>query len=507
MAQYKQNKKKQNITSAKSKLASLLHKENKTLFIIEIVCIVAALVFGSFLVLYWVGNGFSTNDNILGINDGFYIRIDTPTPGSEFSQGNTIYIKGGSLGGALSQAIIWDTEYNVGAPCGVSATQFSYAIFPNHISFGKHTIGVQAQNVNGEWSQITYVEFEIKSGGLLTPPNYPTVPASTIPGLFQPLVDIWNGIIGHTEQGTGDNDLNGDNIDDRLQTSPFTPRYNPFNLPITLIIIVILIIIVAIVIAILLLRYLKQRGEYKMQMAKYIAASPKRRDWYLHLKAITDKKQSKSVIIGRLNFLRKREQTILQKQEDLGRKQTGVRPKPFFDFGTIGRSMQNRLVRLSEREQNIKKAHANKIRESNLIQQLEFVRHNMRVEQLENNKFVLQNQLLKIQRAKSLRGSNFNWFARRLAAIEAEQKQLKDQYRYQMQQEREKRNEERERFSSILTDLNKEKKQLANQKAVKILIVPKERPQPRIFFVPKRQVGIGNNMENRGMTYGRRKKK
>jgi uncharacterized membrane protein len=497
-------KKKQNLASSfKSKLALQLHGKNRTLFLIELVCIVAALVLISFLAIYWGGNGFSTADNILGEKGDFLIRIDTPTPGSEFSQGNNIYIRGGSLGGTLTKVIVWDTQYNVGAPCAVAGTQFSYCIFPNHISLGKHTIAIQAQNANGEWSQIAYTDIIIQSGGLINR-EFPSVPPSTIPNMFQPIIDIWNGITMHTEQGTGDNDLNGDNVDDRLQTSPFTPRNNPFNLPVTMIIIVVMILIIIIVLVFLFMKYLKQRNEYKSQMAKYIAADPSRRDWYLRLKSITAKTEASSSISRKLRFLKKKEEGIIQKQRGLRPVQT----RPRFGFASIGRSIQNRMAGLQYRQQNIRMAHQARIRESQLTQQLNSVRHNMALMQLENNKASLQNKLIQLKRSDSLGGSNYKWFARKLASIQAHQQQLKEQHRREMEMERIQRDKERERFVNILNKLEKNKTDLTQQKSIKILIVPKESERPRVPYRPPQQRPVRQfiGMNNRGIAYGRRKK-
>ena len=505
MAKIIQYKKKQKINSSfKSKLGSVFHSRNKTLLLIQIVCIIAVAVLIAFLLMYWGGNGFSTADNILGEKGDFYIRIDSPTPGSQFSQGNNIYIEGGSLGGQLSKAIIWDTQYNVGAPCSVSLTKFSYAIYPNHISLGKHTIAIQAQNVNGEWSQITYTDFEVKSGGLAAP-SFPSTPPSTIPGLFQPVVDIWNGITGHVEQGQGDNDLNGDNVDDRLQTSPYTPRYNPFNLPVTMIIMVIMILIVIIIIAFLIMKYVRQRGEYKSQMTKYIAASPERRDWYLRLKTITAKTEPKASINNKIRILKRKEEDILQKQRTI----KIVRVKPRISFGSIGRSIQSRLASIQNREKNIKQSHQAKMMESQLAQQLRVVRHNRQVAQLEDNKLALQNNLLRLKRSNSIGTGNYGWFAKRLARIETQQQQLNEQHRREMEMERMQRANERNRFVDILSRLETEKKDLGQQKAVKILIVPKGSERPKVPYNPFRQRPAQQQFirrDNRGIAYGRRKK-
>ena len=501
---YTRNKKKQSKATHPSRLSLLLNRKNKTLFYIQLVCIIAAIVLVGFLVMYWVGNGFSTGDNIVGENGAFYLHIDTPTSGSQFSQGNTIYIRGGSLGGSLSKAIVWDTQYNVGAPCSVSLTQFSYAIFPNHVSVGKHTLAVQAQNVNGEWSQISYVEFEVKSGGLIEP-NFPSTPPSTIPNLFQPIIDIWNGITGHTEQGQGDNDWNGDNVDDRLQSSPTTPRYNPFNLPVTLIIIVILILIIIIVIAVLTMRYLKQRNAYKAEMAKYIAASPERRDWYLRLKTITARSQKRTSVRDKLGSLKRREQVILEKKQQVNK--PTFQPRPLFRFGTFGKSVQNKFAILSSKENRIKKAHQAMLQDSQLQQELANVRRNMRIVELENNKLALQNKMSSYRRTAPRDDRGLRFFAKKIAQIEANQKHIDAEYKAQLNYERSRRAQERDRFSQILTDLNSEKKRISQEKSVKILIVPKSSPRPRVPYIPQQRTASQRQFVNRGMMYGRSKKK
>lgn len=280
-------------------------KKVRHLQTIQYLVIVLVIVLVAFLALYWAGNGFSLSDNVIGASNDFRISIDSPGQGSTFTQADTINVRGGSLGGTLSRVILWDQAYNVGIPCNVVATTFAVQIDASELSPGDHTLVLQAQSTDGRWSHPASVDISIVAASSSTSPTYTEVEGTETPGIFKPIYDIVDGISIQVEEGTGDNDLNGDNIDDRLQSSPLSPRYNAFNLPLMMIIIV---IIIAVVIGLILYTYLKyvriEKGT-KIQLTRYMGETPERRSWYLRLRSMEPE-----VVEAKYSQLRQKEKKL-----------------------------------------------------------------------------------------------------------------------------------------------------------------------------------------------------
>lgn len=231
---------------------------------IQIVAVVLIVILIGFLVMYWVGNGFSFSDSVLFNAEDFYISVDTPASGSIYTPSDTISIRGGSLGGMLQKVHLWDQAYNVGVPCNVVGTTFAIELQPGTLSAGPHTLIFQAQAVDGRWSEPTSIDISI-SDPIDEGVGDTMGIEDTTPGLFQPIFDIVDGISISADEGTGDNDLNGDNIDDRLQTSFVSPRYNAFNLPLLLILIVIVVAILIVFLARRIFSYRRETFEERLQ--------------------------------------------------------------------------------------------------------------------------------------------------------------------------------------------------------------------------------------------------
>jgi hypothetical protein len=107
--------------------------------------------------------------------------------------------------------------------------------------------------------------------------------------IFRPIEDIVRGLSVQVAEGTAANDLNGNNIDDRFESNPISPRYNPFNLPLSFLLIFIVLGGIIIVLARYGYSYMQRRQIQRNQMAQRIVTNPQSRQWYLQLKALTNK--------------------------------------------------------------------------------------------------------------------------------------------------------------------------------------------------------------------------
>ena len=254
---------------------------------VRLACVVLLGVMAVFMLMYWAGNGFSFN--VIGDSDTFYVNIDSPVEGEMFYAGENIAFTGGVVGDTLKKVSVWDTEYNVGVPCTITTTKWGVTLHADDFSPGIHTLAVQAQGTTGCWSPIVTVQIEVK-GSIGTPTAHMTDLFGPFAPIFRPIEDLVSGVGIYTEEGTGDNDLNGDNIDDSFQRNPISPRYNPFNMPMTFIIVMGILAILVYVIGSYSYEYMRRKQEVKAAMAEKIALHPARRQWYLNLKSLANKK-------------------------------------------------------------------------------------------------------------------------------------------------------------------------------------------------------------------------
>jgi hypothetical protein len=556
--------------SIKSKLNNSL-KKKRYISKVQVILVVIILVLVSFLAYYWIGNGFSLNDNIIGTNSSFHLNIDSPLNGAIYTQGNTIEFRGGSLGGTLRQAILWDADYNVGIPCNIIGTKFSVMIPAERLSVGDHTFVVQAQSIDGGWSQRTSVDVYIAEGGsgeesTMEFGESPYLDESPH-GLFQPIYDIWDGIVGRVEQGTGDNDLNGDNIDDRLQSSFLSPRYNPMNLPLMLIIFFVIVACLICVAVFYLFKYKRKQQYYKTYIATKIASSPETRKWYTKLadmsfrrkemadelfkskKENVDLKRKLGVVqtsvtkdreklVSKIDELNQKKYKLLSERQILMHQLRGNNARRISSFYNPGqllnRSYDSRLSTLDSKKNNIGKTMSLIDRNSSVSKKLTSLEHEMQKHQLEREKLIAQENLLKHKRANPSDIKGIKYYLNRIAKLQAEQAYVSDKYREELKIVNRQRDMERKRFADIMKKLEREKEELKREKGVKILVVPKVRfkskpdsymreagrqlPPPHRHYpgvhpsLPPPSPGYVSRDKNvpkfnRGMKYGRCKKK
>ena len=253
---------------------------------IEIGLLVILIVIVAFLGMYWIGNGFDIN--VVGESTSFFINIDSPNEMERFYAGEQIPCYGGVVGDTLAKVNVWDTSYNVPVPCTVTPTKWGVTFYATDFSPGFHTLAVQAQGSTGQWSRVATVTVEVRGTANVTR-SYMSDQFGPLAPIFRPIEDIVKGLSVHTEEGTAANDLNGNNIDDRFESNPVSPRYNPFNLPLSFILVFIVLCIVILIIARFLYSYMRRRQILRDMMAKRIVENPQRRQWYLQLKALANR--------------------------------------------------------------------------------------------------------------------------------------------------------------------------------------------------------------------------
>lgn len=304
------------ITFGRKHKRKTVAKKRVHIFALQIILIVFLVILSAFLASYWIGNGFSTNDNIVGVSNTFLISLDSPKDGSSYMSWQKIVVSGGVIGGIIDRVTVWNQDYNVGVPAGVTATKFGLEFNAKDFSEGSHILCVQARSTEGEWSEIATVSISVDLDG--APPTYPDVYEMPVIGVFKPVVDFFNGIVGRSEAGVGDNDLNGNNINDLFETSPITPRHNPMNVAMTNVLSFAFIALLFSLVAYLVYRYNKQRHETKAYLAKYITTEPEARSWYLGLTSLRGKQEE---LKRQLLSLKQREKDLLRIQRRLETKQ------------------------------------------------------------------------------------------------------------------------------------------------------------------------------------------
>jgi hypothetical protein len=502
-------------------------------FKIQIVLISIILIFVAYMVSYWIGNGFSLGDNVIGKQDGFYMNIDSPLNEAVYTQGHTITFSGGSLGGTLRQTIIWNDAYNVGVPCNVIGTQFSVRIPGERLFPGRHTFVVQGQNIDGAWSKTSSVDIIImpSGDGEDTYVDWGEVPhyAHEPTGLFRPIVDIWDGIVGRAEQGTRFNDFNGDGIDDRLQSSPLSPRHNPLGLPIMLIIFALLIAGIVALIVYYSFNHYKRKEYHRVRVARKISSDKSARDWYLKLASLplTESKlgeklskaerenillkkdlqsshaklaYERSILSSKVARLDERRKNLLQQRQNLINKLRNANTKSlstYFDPRRhVGINPESKYNALDSRVNAVKKQMSFSEDKNKISEQLAKLNHKMQVYDVEMKKLRARDNLLKHIRddPKDVKGSS--WFARNIEGLKSEQNMLTDVYKYRLDNERIKREQDQKRFRDIVQKLEREKAELKKEKNIRILIEPKSGNRKSV-----------KHQNNRGVDYGRTKKK
>lgn len=512
------------------KFKSKSGKARSKYFKIQIVLVAILLIFVAYLASYWISHGFSMGDNVVGTLDGFYMKIDSPLNNAIYTQGHMITFSGGSLGGTLRQAIIWNNEYNVGVPCNVVGTQFSVQIPGDRLLPGRHTFVVQGQNIDGAWSKTTSVDLVIMPSGdegdtyvdWGEVPHYEQEPA----GLFRPIIDIWTGIVGRVEQGTRFNDFNGDGIDDRLQSSPLSPRYNPLGLPIMFIIFILVVGLIIGLIVYYAYNYYKRKEYHRVKVAKRIASGKGTRDWYLKLASLpltesrigeklTKAEQEnimlkkdlqsarskiefeRSVLSSKIARLDERRKNLIRQRQELMHKLRSANSKGFSTYidprRRIGINPESRYNSLNSRTDAVKEQMNFSNDKSKIANQLAKLNHQMKVYDVEMRKMKARDDLMRYRKEDPKNVKGANWFERQIEKLNSEQDMLSDMYKYQLNRERMKREQDQKRFRDILQRLQREKNELKKEKNIRILIEPKG--------------GGGNTNRNvRGVRYGRKKK-
>ena len=236
-----------------------------------------------FMLLYYIGNGFSLNDNVVGISSDFGLTISHPLEGQTFFPEQEIEVSGTTVGGTPSKVYVWDERYNVPVTCAITGPRFGIRLLASDLSAGHHILNVQAQSTDGKWSQVQKVTIK-KEGGYAFQPTWVE---SNLPQplaiVFRPVEEIVSGIVVLVSGGTAPDDLNGDNIQDIFQQSPVVPRYNPMNVPLTSLIVF---IVLAAVILILIFYVIKPYVKERQSMEKELRRSPEQRQYFLNLKKL-----------------------------------------------------------------------------------------------------------------------------------------------------------------------------------------------------------------------------
>jgi len=285
------------------------------------ILLIPILIFLLLLIMYYIGNGFSLNDNIVGTAEDFKVRLNKPDTGDTFYTGDDIVVSGSVWGGIPKKVIVWDEKYNIPIECHISGSYFNIRLYADDLSTGFHTLCVQAQADNGRWSRIETVSIEKKEGGRSGKTWVESFFPPPIAYVFRPVEDIIRNIAVVVSGGTSPNDLNGDNIPDEVQQSPVPPRYNPMNLPLSVIIVFGLIILLILVVVLKILHpILMWREKTKMEIHR----SPTLRRWYLKMKALKNKE-----LRARLKTEKTRRRRLEQRLKKM-EKQAASRPVKIF---------------------------------------------------------------------------------------------------------------------------------------------------------------------------------
>ncbi len=290
--------------------------------------IVVVIVAISFFALYYIGNGFSTNDNIFWSSDDCRIMLNSPIDGQRFHHNDDIIISGSLWGGIPEKVHVYDTRYNVPVPAIISGPNFGVTLYAAELSQGTHELAFQAQTADGRWTQPVYRTIE-KYGS----PSSTGFPAGTqtaaqtwsesflpepLALIFRPVEEVLAQTVVYINSGTAADDLNGDNIPDPLEQSPTTPRYNPMNVPMTsLIVIGIIGLIIFAVIYFVIAPYYQNKHKLK----KTAMQDADIRAWQLQLRTLQNKELKNQLKRERLRT----KQLTLQAKE--AKKQKPTPPK------------------------------------------------------------------------------------------------------------------------------------------------------------------------------------
>jgi hypothetical protein len=296
-----------------------LKKKSKYSAIAIIVVAILLLYFLS----YYVVNGFSANDLFFNTHDDVRLMRDGPADGKEYYHYDNVYIHGRMLGGVPEVVYVWNERYNVPVVCTLSATTFHINIPAESFSRGVHSMAIQGKTTDGRWTPI--IRFTINK--LDTGPDFmhdflgiennrvENLLPGVIGGLFRPVEDIVKGIVVVITGGTAVDDLDGDNIPDELQQSPFTPRHNQMNLPLMSAIVFGLIILVILVIIFVII---KPHFDHKRRLQK----KPGYFDYKLREKAIGAEKMKQELREERIK--RQRLEKEMEKERKQQRKPVNI---------------------------------------------------------------------------------------------------------------------------------------------------------------------------------------
>jgi len=310
-------------------VTDLLRLRKKHTMLSGAVIVVAVVII--FLLSYYLGNGFSIADPLWGTNSDCSINLIQPGENEIFYKTDDITISGDVWGGIPKKVIIWDAELNVPIYATITGTSFGVSAYAGDLSDGVHTLGVQAQTVDGRWTPVIYRTIEIRNYQGGTSSSYNTDVTQTGGGplgsfgvIFRPVGEVLAQTVVYITGGTASDDLNGDNIPDPLQQSPVTPRYNPTGSPLTLIIVYGLIILVVIIVILYVVKpYLERKQRLKREMVK----SPETRYWLLRLKSLQNKELRKQLARERAE----RKQIVEKIKHDQKKKpSTSKRPVKIF---------------------------------------------------------------------------------------------------------------------------------------------------------------------------------
>lgn len=254
-----------------------LKKQHKIASVLMIFLVIIAV----FFTMYYVGNGFSTNDKVLWDNDDVKVMLTSPDDTSLFHSNEDIHVSGSVYGGIPDKVMVWDARYNVPVYATIQGTTFGVMLYAEDLANGVHTLCIQAHTTDGRWTPIKTVTVEFY--GTTGPSD--TVQQQTwsetylpdpIAVIFRPIEEVITQTVVYVTSGTSSDDLNGDNVPDELTQSPTTPRYNPMNIPLTFIIVFVLLIILVLIILLKIVKpYLQRKHQYKQEILR----SPEKREW------------------------------------------------------------------------------------------------------------------------------------------------------------------------------------------------------------------------------------
>jgi hypothetical protein len=300
---------------------------------IEIGLLIILIAIVGFLGMYWIGNGFDIN--VVGESNNFFLNIDSPNEMQKFYAGEQIAFHGGVVGDTLAKVTIWDTAYNVAVPCTITPTKWGVYLYATDFGPGMHTLAAQAQSVTGQWSPISTVTIEVRGTVPGAQRGYMSDSFGPLAPIFRPIEDIVRGLSVQVAEGTAANDLNGNNIDDRFESNPISPRYNPFNLPLSFLLIFIVLGAIIIILARYGYSYMQRRQIQRNQMAQRIVTNPQSRQWYLQLKALTNKqlrdevaKEKANLRIERVRMETKVAKLEAERERLLQEKEEATKQKP-----------------------------------------------------------------------------------------------------------------------------------------------------------------------------------